>query len=119
MRLRIKQARPTSLNDAVQHAIELEAFNSAEKFKLESQGILNAAITSSPNQEQKAKQGVHELQQLKSTVERLGKELEKNVTEKDLGTDKQDKKSAAKGLPRLQTLFDLVCMSTLTLVAKF
>ena len=60
------------------HAVKLEAFNRAEKSKLESQGILNAATTSSPNQEQKTKQGGDELQQLKSMVERLGKELEKN-----------------------------------------
>jgi hypothetical protein len=30
MRLGIKQARPVSLNDAVRHAVELEAFNKAE-----------------------------------------------------------------------------------------
>ncbi|CAG2243407.1 unnamed protein product [Mytilus edulis] len=30
MRLRIKQARPADLNDAVRHAVELEAFNKAE-----------------------------------------------------------------------------------------
>ena len=82
MRLRIKQAHPTSLNDAVRHAVELEAINRAEKkSKLESQGIFNAATTSSPTQKQKAKQGADELQQLKSTVERLGKELEKNIRE--------------------------------------
>jgi hypothetical protein len=28
MRLRIKQARPINLNDAIRHAVELEAFNS-------------------------------------------------------------------------------------------
>lgn len=31
MRLKIKQARPTDLNDAVRHAVELEAFYRAEK----------------------------------------------------------------------------------------
>jgi uncharacterized protein YutE (UPF0331/DUF86 family) len=31
MRLRIKQARPVNLNDAIVHAMELEAFNSAER----------------------------------------------------------------------------------------
>ena len=31
MRLRIKQARPSDLNDAVRHAVELEAFYRAEK----------------------------------------------------------------------------------------
>ena len=30
MRLRIKQARPINLNDAIRHAVELEAFNKAE-----------------------------------------------------------------------------------------
>jgi hypothetical protein len=29
MRLRIKQARPINLNDAIRHAVELEAFNKA------------------------------------------------------------------------------------------
>ena len=37
MRLRIKQARPTDLNDAVRHGVELEAFNRAERSKLEGQ----------------------------------------------------------------------------------
>ena len=46
MRLRIKQARPTDLNDAVRHAVELEAFDRAERRQ---QGILKTAapITSS------------------------------------------------------------------------
>ena len=53
------------------HAVELEAFDRAEKSKLESQGKLNAATTSSPYQVLKAKQGGDELQQLKSAVEKL------------------------------------------------
>ena len=35
MRLKIKQARPSSLNDAIQRAVELEAFNKAEKRRTE------------------------------------------------------------------------------------
>jgi hypothetical protein len=31
MRIRIKQARPTNLNDAIQLAVELEAYNRVEK----------------------------------------------------------------------------------------
>ncbi|KAH3736115.1 hypothetical protein DPMN_042677 [Dreissena polymorpha] len=31
MRLKVKQARPLDLNDAVRHAVELEAFYSSEK----------------------------------------------------------------------------------------
>ena len=40
MRLRIKQARPTNLNMAVRHAVELEAFNKAEKKHLEGEGYM-------------------------------------------------------------------------------
>ena len=40
MRLRIKQAGPANLNDAVRHAIELEAFNRAERQHLEGQGYM-------------------------------------------------------------------------------
>ena len=40
IRLRIKQARPTSLNMAVRHAVELEAFNKAEKKHAEGHGFM-------------------------------------------------------------------------------
>ena len=40
MRLRIKQARPTDLNDAVRHPVELHAFQSADKKMQESQGFV-------------------------------------------------------------------------------
>ncbi|CAG2239410.1 unnamed protein product [Mytilus edulis] len=43
MRLRIKQARPTDLNDAIRHAVELEAFNKAESKRIEGQGFLRTA----------------------------------------------------------------------------
>ena len=43
MRLRVKQARPSDLNDAVRHAVELEAYNRAEKKKTEGEGYLRAA----------------------------------------------------------------------------
>ena len=39
MRLRIKQARPTDLNDAVRHAFELQAFQSADKKNAGKSGI--------------------------------------------------------------------------------
>ena len=41
MRLKIKQARPVDLNDAVRHAVELEAFYRAENRQL-GQGIIQA-----------------------------------------------------------------------------
>ncbi|CAC5395921.1 unnamed protein product [Mytilus coruscus] len=42
MRLRIKQAKPAALNDAVRHAVELEAFNEAEIKREEGNGYLRA-----------------------------------------------------------------------------
>ena len=42
MQLRFKQARPTSLNMAVRPAVELEAFNKAERKHLEGQGFMRA-----------------------------------------------------------------------------
>ena len=40
MRLRFKQARPIELNDAIRHAVELDAFNSAERRLNETKGYL-------------------------------------------------------------------------------
>ena len=45
MRLRVKQARPSDLNDAVRHAVELEACNRAERRKTEGEGYLRLANT--------------------------------------------------------------------------
>ena len=42
MRLRVKQSRPINLNDAIRHAVELEAFNKAELKREEGQGYLRA-----------------------------------------------------------------------------
>ena len=61
----------------MRHAVELEAFNRAEKSQQESQGILTATTASSADREQKDKQGRNDLQQIKPTIERLEKELEK------------------------------------------
>ena len=51
MRLRIKQARPANLNDAVRHAVELEAFNRTEPQHLEGQGYMR--VTSEKPSEKK------------------------------------------------------------------
>ena len=45
LRLRIKQARPRSLNDAVRHAVELEAYVKAESKLTESKGVLKSVST--------------------------------------------------------------------------
>jgi hypothetical protein len=43
MRLRIKQTQPVDLNDAVRHAVELQAFQSADRRIQENQGYVIAA----------------------------------------------------------------------------
>ena len=43
IRLSFKQARPSSLNDAVRHAVELEAFNRAERKHVQDQSFTRSA----------------------------------------------------------------------------
>ena len=50
MQLRVKQARPLNLNDAVRHAVELEAFNKAERKRDDGRGYLRT--TSQANETQ-------------------------------------------------------------------
>ena len=50
MQLRAKQARPLNLNDAVRHAVELEAFNKAERKRDDGRGYLRT--TSQANETQ-------------------------------------------------------------------
>ena len=72
MRLRIKQARPTSLNMAVRHAVELEAFNKAERKHLEGQGFMRAT-----NQEvTKENNTFYELKTLQDSMLQMQKTLE-------------------------------------------
>ena len=52
--------------------------------------MLNAAKVSSAYQKQKAKQSGNELQQLKSTAERLEKEVQTMLERIDTGRDNQD-----------------------------
>lgn len=44
MRLRIKEARPTNLNGAVRHAVELEAFNKAEDKRGDCHGYIRTTV---------------------------------------------------------------------------
>ena len=72
MRLRIKQARPTSLNMAIRHAVELEAFNKAERKHLEGQGFMRAAS----QQPQIDPDRQNELEVLKNTMFKMQKALD-------------------------------------------
>ena len=78
MCLRIKQARPANLNDAVRHAVELEAFHKAEKSRWENQGILST--TSATASKEARCSHLDELQGLKATMDKLEKELHKSTS---------------------------------------
>ena len=79
MRLRIKQARPTSLNMAVRHAVELEAFNKAERKQMEGQGFMRAT-----NQlEQKEPEKEDELKILKNSMFKMQKTLDNLAGRRD------------------------------------
>ena len=41
IRLRVKQARPVNLNDAIRHAVELEAFHKTEQKHKKVRGIIS------------------------------------------------------------------------------
>ncbi|MCG7870401.1 MAG: hypothetical protein JAY74_29030, partial [Candidatus Thiodiazotropha taylori] len=74
MRLRIKQARPKNLNDAVRHAVELEAFNRAERKHLEAEGYMRSASLKAP--EEKNSSLEKDLRTLQKTVSDLHKSFE-------------------------------------------
>ena len=88
MRLRVKQARPVNLNDAVRHAVELEAFVRAERAKLDGQGLLNSTFACSGDHAKKESQS--ELQLLRKTVERLEEQMKSLVQEKSCQDRKPD-----------------------------
>lgn len=74
IRLKIKQARPADLNDAVRHAVELEAFYRAE-IKHLGQGFIQEAITDESKYEKGWKQASSSLQnsenQMTKTMQQL------------------------------------------------
>jgi hypothetical protein len=49
--LLVKQARPLNLNDAVRHAVELEAFNKAERKRDDGRGYLRSTSQTNETQE--------------------------------------------------------------------
>ena len=74
MRLRVKQARPVKLNDAVCHAVELEAFNRAERARLESHRIVSSADIEA-EKTTTVKSNNEPLLRLQATVDRLEKQI--------------------------------------------
>ena len=68
MRLRIKQSRPKDLNDAICHAVELDAFNNAEKRLQDSTDFVRATYTEGSSKS-------------KSSVESMVSEMNKVLNE--------------------------------------
>lgn len=61
IRLKVKQARPSNLNDAVHHAIELEAFYRAEKRQGADRGtVFSATSTESRSEDNRLKETVRQ-----------------------------------------------------------
>lgn len=71
MRLRVKQARPKDLNDAVRHAVELEAYNRAERRKAEGQGYLCSTNTT----DTRAEGSSGSMEKLTSTLKLIQEDL--------------------------------------------
>ncbi len=84
MRLRIKQARPHDLNDAVRHAVELEAFNKAERKQMEGQGYMRS--TSDMGHEKPTKME-NDMKALQKTVSELHKSFEAWKQPKSTGSN--------------------------------
>jgi hypothetical protein len=73
MRLRIKQARPLNLNDAVRHAVELESFYRAERKHFEKQGSYRS---SNSNEAQNNMKYNSVIEKLIRSVEELNKRFD-------------------------------------------
>ncbi|KAK3090718.1 hypothetical protein FSP39_014054 [Pinctada imbricata] len=97
MRIRIKQARPKDLNDAIRHAVELEAFLRAED-KTASKGY-QRQVTSEANESDDMKRLIEKLQ---SSVETMGKEIHQLKTATSQAKGNQ-------GQRRRKKLEDLEC----------
>ena len=79
MRLRVKQARPSDLNDAVRHAVELEAYNRNERRKQDGQGYLCSTNTKEMETES---QKADSMETLTSTLKLIQDELKSLKTQR-------------------------------------
>lgn len=109
MRLRIKQARPKNLNDAVRHAVELEAFNRAERKHLESEGYMRSASSKDSGEKNCLEK---DLRTLQKTVSDLHKSFESWKQQKSNETKgSYGENNEASGRPRPQRRRCYLCGS--------
>ena len=80
MRLKIKQARPVDLNDAVTHAVELEAFYQAESKHL-GQGYIKAATINAHDESSKDPDWKEAFSMLQKSVNDMVQIMTKLMTE--------------------------------------
>ena len=71
MRLRIKQSRPDTLNEAIRHAVELDAFLKAESRVAGTKGYLRSVEPDSLNDNSEVKQVLSKITSLQETVHKL------------------------------------------------
>ena len=84
MRIRIKQARPANLNEAIRHAVELEAFIKAEQKRKDAQGFMRPVGHSEKKaSENEVSSVMSTLQKLTTSMDRLQREI------KDLKTKRE------------------------------
>ena len=82
IRLRVKQARPSDLNDAVRHAVELEAYNRAERKKQEGQGYLFSANASESRTTEQSDCNNTSIETLTKTLKLIQDELKSIKTQR-------------------------------------
>ena len=78
MRLKIKQARPVNLNDAIQRAVELEAFNRAERRRKENIHVIDKDSSDKGNRMETL---MEEMQKSISLLQQDMKSLKKGQTQ--------------------------------------
>ena len=82
MRLRVKQARPSDLDDAVRHAVELEAYNRAERRKTEGEGYFRSANTNETRPDSQSDCSLEELTNTLKLIQDVLKLLKTHTNKK-------------------------------------
>ena len=85
MRLKIKQARPVNLNDAIQRAVELEAFYRAERRQKE---IVRSVDTEVSTREQRLESLIETMQKSMTSLEQEMKNMKRSQYRRQKSDDK-------------------------------
>ena len=91
MRLKIRQARPRYLNDAIRHAVELEAFNRAETKRVENNGFLRSLHESQGDERDSRQTMVEHLKEIKESMQELKLELNRSKDKRKLQEKERDR----------------------------